>query len=70
MYINVKRYYRTSSKYDTMVFNHLSKRMRDKDTNFIYTGDTLAIVCEGNHYNFRLDQRTKESDDSNIEGKI
>ena len=36
----------------------------------LFTGDTLAVVYKGNSYNFRLDQRTKESKDSHIQGRI
>ena len=44
--------------------------MREKDTRFIFTGDTLAVVYDGNYYNFRFDERVKESNDSIIIGHI
>ena len=40
------------------------------NTNLIFTGDTLAVVFNGNYYNFRLDEITKESECSYIKGKI
>ena len=58
------------SKYDKMFFNHSTRWLSDKETNFIFTGDKLAVVVDGNYYNFRLDQRTKESEYSCIEGQI
>ena len=58
------------SNSDTIVFNHLSKKMSDNETNFIFLGDSLTVVEFGNSYNFRLDQRTKESEYSYIDGKI
>ena len=70
MNIDGENYYRTSSNCDSMVFNHSFKRMSDSDTNFIFTGDTLTVVSKGNSYNFRLDERTKESKNSEIRGKI
>ena len=57
-------------KYDTIFFNHSAKWMSDRDTNFIFTGDTLAVVYHGNYYNFRLDERTKKSEYSTIKGEI
>ena len=68
--IDFKLYSKSFSGYDTMVFNNSFSLMSDRDTNFIFTGDTLAIVYDGNYYNFRLDQRTKESENSFIKGKI
>ena len=68
--IDFKYYNRSFSKYDTIVFNNLSRRMSDKKANLIFTGDTLAVVSDGNYYNFRLDQSTKESENSIIKGKI
>ena len=44
--------------------------MSEKDTRFIFTGDTLAVVYDGNYYNFRFDERVKESEDSIIIGHI
>ena len=61
---------RHSSNYDTMIFNHSVKLRNDKSSNFIFTGDSLTIVFEGDYYNFRLDQRTKELKYSSIRGKI
>ena len=58
------------SNYDTMVFNHSDRQMSYSVTNLIFTGDTLAAVYDGNYYNFRLDQRTKESKDSYIKGNL
>ena len=64
-----KYYKRLFFKYDTIVFNNSTRLMSDKETKFIFTGDALAAVCDGNYYSFRLDQRTKESENSIIEGK-
>ena len=36
----------------------------------MFSGDSLAAVYDRNYYNFRLDERTKESEDSYIRGKI
>ena len=44
--------------------------MSDNKTNLIFKGDTLAAVNDGNYYNFRLDQSTKEFEYSYINGKI
>ena len=55
---------------DTMVFNHSSRRKSDKGAYLIFTGDKLAFVDEGNYYNFRLSQETKESEGAYIKGKI
>ena len=68
--MHIYPYLRSFFKYDTMFFNHSAKWMIDEGTNFIFSGDTLAVVNDGNHYNFRLDQSTKESEDSYINGKI
>ena len=62
-------YLYSSSRYNTIVFNHSSRQMSDNDTNFVFSGDTLAAVCDGKYYNFRLDESTKESEDSVIKGK-
>ena len=70
MNIDSDDYDMPSFNFNSMVFNHSSKRMSDRNTNFVFTGDTLAAVYDGNYYNFKLDQRTKESEDSYIEGKI
>ena len=63
-------YDRTFSDYDSMFFNHSATWMGDYDTKFMFTGDTLAVVYKGNYYNFRLDQRTKDSEYNYINGKI
>ena len=70
IYILFETYFRSSLIIYSMVFNHSARWMSDKDTNFIFTGDTLAVVYHGNYYNFRLDQNTKESKHSYIKGKI
>ena len=70
VYFFNENYERSFSKYNKIFFNHFSRRMSDKEKNLIFTGDTLAVVYDGNYYNFRLDQRTKESKDSYIKGKI
>ena len=69
-YILFKTYIRSSLIINTMFFNNSSRWMSDMDTNFIFTGDTLAVVYHGKYYNFRLDERTKESENSVIKGKI
>ena len=69
MYIYSEYYNRSFSNYDTIIFNNLAGWTSDS-TNFIFKGDTLAVVSKGNYYNFRLDQRTKESKDSYISGRI
>ena len=61
---------RSFSGYNTIVYNHSSRRMSDNGINLIFTGDTLEAVYDGNHYNFRFDQRTKECEYSYIKGKI
>ena len=63
-------YWRSSFKFYKMFFNHSYKRMSDNDTNLMFSGETLAVVADGNYYSFRLDQRTMESEDSHIKGKI
>ena len=63
-------YDRSFSKYEIISFNNWSRQMSDNDTNLIFTRDTLAVVDKGKYYNFRLDQRTKESEDSVIIGKL
>ena len=65
-----KNYCRSFPIIDSMFFNNSSRWMSDKDTNFIFTGDKLVVVFKGNHYNFRLDEKTKESEDSYIRGRI
>ena len=67
--ILIRTYYRVFSKFETISFNHSNSRKK-LSTKFIFTGDTLAVVYDGKYYNFILDQRTKESEDSYIEGKI
>ena len=68
--ITDKDYERFISNYDTIVFNYSTRLMSDKETKFIFTGETLTAVSDGNYYSFRLDQRTMESEDSHIKGKI
>ena len=63
-------YNKLFSKYDTKVFNHSTRLMSVKETNFMFSGDSLAVVYKGKYYNFRLDQSTKVSKDSYIEGWI
>ena len=70
MYIDCEQFTRIFSNYNMMIFNHSARHMSDKEANLIFTGDTLAVVNEGNYYNFRLDQRTKKSENSFIKGKI
>ena len=70
VHISPKYFFQTILDYNTMVFNHSSKIMSRGDSNFIFTGDTLTVVSNGTYYNFRLDQRTKESKDSYIRGRI
>ena len=70
MKIDCENYYRTSSDCYSMAFNHLSKRMSVCGTNFIFTGETLTVVSKGNSYNFRLDESTKKSKNSYIQGRI
>ena len=54
----------------TMDFNHLSRWINDKNSNFMFLGETLTVVYKGNSFDFRLDQRTKESKNSWISGWI
>ena len=70
MNIYYKNYDRSFSNYDTMVFYHSARWMSDKDTNFIFTGDSFSVMSKGNYYNFRLDERSKKSIWSHIKGKI
>ena len=70
VYISYEHYAISFSNCDTIAFNNSVRLRSDNDTKFIFTGNTLAAVCDGNYCNFRLDQRTKESDDSYIKGKI
>ena len=44
--------------------------MSDKTSKFMFSGETLAVVNGKNYYNFRLDESTKESEYSYIEGWI
>ena len=53
-----------------MVFNDSARWISGKTSKFIFSGDTFAVVFKGDSYNFRLDQRTKESKDSYIKGNI
>ena len=68
MYIRYKYYDRLFTKYDTIRFNHSNSWK--SYTNLIFTGNALAAVADGNYYNFRLDQRTKEFENSHIGGRI
>ena len=70
VYIVFENFYRNFSKYDTIVFNHSSSIMSVRDTNLMFSGDTLAVVYKGDLYSFRLDQRKKKSEDSYIKGNI
>ena len=58
------------SNYDIMIFNHSARQMSDKEASLIFTGNTFAVVDEGNYYDFRFDQRKKKSEDSHINGQI
>ena len=69
-YIDSDHYGSSPSKYDTIVFNNSVRQMSDNDTNFMFSGDSLTVVYDGNYYNFRLDQRINKSKDSYIRGKI
>ena len=68
IYFNI--YNKPFSNYEIMVFSHSSKLMSDKETNLIFTGDSLAVVSKGDYYNFRLDEWTMGSELSYIKGKI
>ena len=70
IHINKKNYNRSFPNYDTMVFSDSIRWISDKTSKFIFSGDKLTVVSIGKSYNLRLDQRTKESKDSYIEGKI
>ena len=70
MNIDCKQFTEIFSNYNIMIINNSARRMSYSYTNLIFTGDTLAVVDEGNYYNFRLDQRTKKSENSVIKGKI
>ena len=70
MDISNENYKRSFSNYDIMLFNNLSRRIIYNDTSLIFTGDTLAVVYDGNYYNFRLDQWTQEYKLIYILGKI
>ena len=67
-WILIKKYSRYRSNY-CMSFNHSAKRKSDS-TNFMFSRDSLSVVHKGSTYNFRLDERTKESENSVIKGKI
>ena len=67
MHIDCELFTGIFSNYNIMIFNHSARQMSDKEENLIFTGDTFAVVDEGNYYNFRFDQRKKESEDSYIE---
>ena len=60
----------TFPNYDKMVFNDSARWKSDESSKFVFSGDTLALVYDGDYYNFKLDQRTKESEDSLIKGNI
>ena len=68
--IHCEIYNISSSNYDTMIFNHSAWWKSDKTSIFMFSGETLAAVYKGNYYNFRLDEKTKKSEDSCIKGKI
>ena len=68
--LKFKDYRRFTSDYDTMVFNHSARLTSDKASNFIFKGDSLTVVSEGKSYNFRLDETTKKSKNSEIRGRI
>ena len=70
MEIDDEEYSRSFYIYDKMVFNHSASWMSYESSNFVFWGETLTAVSEGNSYNFRLDERTKESEYSYIKGKI
>ena len=63
-------YYTSLSNCYSIIFNHSTIWMSDKEPNFIFKGDTLAVVYKGNYYNFRLDQETMDYKNSYIKGKI
>ena len=60
----------TLSNYDTMFFDYSVRWINDDSSNFIFTGDSLIVVCYGEYFNFWLDQRTKDSEYSYIKGNI
>ena len=68
--IDDEDYKRCFSNYCTMIFNHSIRWISDKTSKLMFSGDTLTVVYDRNYYNFRLDERTKESEDSYIRGKI
>ena len=70
MYIDCWGYFKSFSNYDKIFFYHSVRWIGNKDTNFMFIGDTLTVVSWGNYYYFRLDQIPKESKDSYIKGKI
>ena len=70
IYMNYVDATRSFSKYDTMFFNHPTKWMSYEDTNFMFSGDSLAVVRYRDYYNFRLDERINKSKDSYIRGRI
>ena len=55
--------------HDSMYFNHSARLMSDC-ANFIFTGDILTVMRYQNCYNFRLDESTKEWEDSEMRGYI
>ena len=70
MHIDCKQFTRIFSNYNIMIINNSARWMSYSYTNLIFTGDALAVVDEGNYYNFRLDQRKKESKYNYINEKI
>ena len=69
MHINSKYYSQFFYNYHIMIFSH-SARLKKDSTKFTFSGDSLVVVSKGSSYNFRLDERIKESEDSYIKGKI
>ena len=70
MHIDNKEYNKPFYDYDTMVFNNSARWKSEKTSKFIFTGDSLTVVSEGNSYDFKLDETTKKSTNSEIRGKI
>ena len=65
-----KKYNQPFFDYDTMVFNNSARWKSEKTSKFIFTGDSLTVVSEGNSYDFKLDETIKKSTNSEIRGKI
>ena len=68
--IDYEDYKRCFSNYSNLVFNHSARWNSYHTSKLMFLGDSLAAVYDRNYYNFRLDERTKESEDSYIEGEI